>query len=323
MCNGNKIAFKMGPDDIIKVKINRAGKSDPAYDTNLSIGIRKIDQEIKKNIILECTKTMVARTYQTIHSFLELAAPKSDLWETPPKPKQSDLNFGFLKFKQSLQWQRFDWGLKAFMRLKDKESKIQVKEPLSLILYLTLAGLLQKEIAVKPYTGDDREGFVGNEKGFLKLHPYSSNVKNVDYFEYFSEIHNLTVKNFQYKKTDKMTEEEKKEYKKKNVIHIRSKTVLEDPNKFAVFALIHEASHKYSATKDVSYFYHGKDAENKSDHDYCGGDDNKYKISFAWGDNKTLVMEECVEKGCKKNSDLAYTYNADSVAAFIYHYGNC
>ena len=267
--------------------------------------------------IIKITRNLIMRTYATIKSFLDYSTnEKCTLWESPPIPIDTVISHGFNAFRGTIEWPRLIDGCEKFMKIRRAILTDRVRNRISLMIYLTISGLLQKKLAVKPYAYDEDArgkvvGFVKRvpeENGgtlFEKLHPYSTTFNLSNYCTYFEKTYDHTLLNFNTfsDKHDKL------------VIHLETEFLTQYPETLAVLSMIHEASHKFAATKDVFYF-------DKSDtSSLCSGTSEMYKIKLKWGQNDYGVFEACKANGCSPE-ELAYTYNADSVAALIYHYGN-
>jgi hypothetical protein len=326
----------MKEGDIISIKINRG---EDGSEIDLDIGIHKLNGKLKNEVksghekaqappmnlglgfpvrvsepeLIEKTKQMMIRTYETVKSFLDNVTGDSTLWKSPPKPSTIALSNAFKKFRSSIKWEKLNEGCETYMQIKNVQYQSdQVKKTISLMIYLTIAGLLRERIAVKPYA-DGVMGFVRTKtQSMEELHPYSKKIELTCYFENFIKNYEFTMNNFNYISKDKS----------KFVIHVNTKYVVESPETFAVFTMIHEASHKFASTKDVLTFkIDDKPSKPKGKLITVGKNDNK--IQLIWDDSdKTILFQDCLDNGCKGNPEWVYTYNADSVAALIYHYGN-
>jgi len=259
--------------------------------------------------------TLVRRTYETINNFLYNTGEKRKSYEAPMGTNYSSVYTTFNVFKKHFKNPKFCFG-----RFMGNDMSPKDIDQMLLNIYLTITGLLQRTVYIKPYTADDSHmGSVLNRSTDTDDIDPASKIKR-----FCSDYQKLLFNHLNTKRN----------------IHLNLYRIRDDPSTLAVLTLLHEASHKFADTGDYRYFLYRKDCVeyyNKQ------GELKKKKIP---GDIKVFKSMEIGEDGHKielfnvKDFDADHiadgsnymifkfpkpeeaAQNADTVAAIIYHYGN-
>lgn len=278
------------------------GKTIPGQSDVLK---RLNDENVKKNI-----EKMIARTYATINAFLNLTGfKKQKSYKAPDGSNDEAVVATWNLFKS-----HFNNPDKCFQKYMGNNLDNEVINSMLLNIYLTITGMLQKTVYIKPYTGD--------EKNFGEVKKIWDNKKEKTH-KTINKDEESKLKQFcaDYREQVNINLEPHR------IIHISLDRICDYPATLAVMTLLHEASHKFANTDDNGYFLNSKNTKEITDTgirnllmDVSAGSDNTiplYVLNKKYDANRypKYMDWRFLEPTQSKE-------NADTVAAIIYHYGN-
>lgn len=267
-----------------------------------------MDKGIKDNIDI-----LLSRTYDTITNFLNNTGfKKQDFYEAPNGADYDRVSATFKVFKK-----HFIYPRPCFERYMGDDLEPEDTDLMLLNIYLTITGLLQKSVLIKPYV--PIENWFGSvaSRGALRTDPESKIKQFCN--EYRAQIMDPR--------------------KARRNIHLNYNRIREYPLDLAVMTLLHEASHKFADTEDHAYFLNDKNVTTY----YKDGKLYQAKIDGKLSSKVVELPDAGVKykiplyniKGYNTEVDPNQNYklfkainahdaanNADTVAAIIYHYGN-
>jgi len=245
-------------------------------------------------------KKMVERTYTTIETFLKYTCDNTtpNFWTNPPNKNRPALLKGLNGYNPN--WNKMQGGCKWFMKIPNigtanQQTKLKIKRA----LYLTIVGLIDKELFIKPYAGRGDDGSV--RAGAFNPNAPQNNSTN-DHFDLF--LGNYKKRLFKGKVLER-----------KYVIHIGTNNITDRSQTNAVMSLVHEASHKFAGTEDQGYLYSRDEGVSKMSGSLkIGGYMARIRQQYQIKVNPDSDFESAPQD--------QLIWNAESIAALIYHYGN-
>lgn len=282
--------------------------SDQVFDSVKEVtGQGDVLQRLRDDEVRTDIKTMIGRTYETIYAFLNATGIKKKEIFPAPNGSKDDL----VKSTYNIFTKNFKNPGGCFARYMGSPLKKEEIDSMLLNIYLTITGLLQNNVFIKPYTDD------GNNFGEVKAR--------------WNDKEDLLEKIINKDKESKLKQfcadyrnQEREGLDVSRIIHVNLNRICDSPEKLAVMTLIHEASHKFANTDDKGYFLNVKKNEIKhSLNDVSAGKTKTIPLyvlgkgKYSEGDRNTNQYKDnrYLEPG-------EAAENADTLAAIIYHIGN-
>lgn len=281
--------------------------SDKVFDSAKEVtGQGDVMQRLRDDEVRTKIKTMIDRTYKTIYAFLNATGIKKKEIFPAPNGSKDDL----VKSTYNIFTKNFKNPEGCFARYMGSPLKKEEINSMLLNIYLTITGLLQNNVFIKPYTDD------GNNFGEVKARWDKKNNRLIS----VGKDKESKIKQF----CADYRNQEREGLDVSRIIHINLNRICDFPETLAVMTLIHEASHKFANTEDKGYFRNDKKNEIKDSlNDVSAGKTNTIPLyvlgkgKYSEGDRNTNQYKDnrYLEPG-------EAAENADTLAAIIYHIGN-